>query len=191
MTRSRDISLLAAIAILAFSVGSGTSDASPVLGPHPILSKTSARVSAAVGHDYFVHVWSAPSSTGGLCHFNTLDHHPAAQRPSSWPTSGGGSCSATSPPNTTTHLRSFRYVSIDIALTNAEHSVPTNVEGELVTTISPTRLIAKWYGGSHELTLHHHYFAGGSPAMYGQTSTLTLIAYDRHGHTIAHWHNQP
>jgi hypothetical protein len=191
MTRSRDVSLFAAIVILTLGIASDPSDASPVLGPQPILAKANARVSAAVGHDYFVHVWTAPSSTGGLCHFSTLDHQPAAQRPSSWPTSGGGSCSATSPPNATTPLHAFRYVSIDIALTKADHAVPTNVEGELVTTISPTRLIAKWHGGSHELTLHHHYFAGGSPAMYGQTSTLTLIAYDRHGHTIAFWHNQP
>jgi hypothetical protein len=177
--------------IFALCIGSDPTEATPVVGPQPILSKASARVSAAVGHDYFVHVWTAPSSTGGLCHFNTFDHQPAARRPSSWPTSGGGSCSATSPPNTTARLRAFRYVSVGIALTKAEHSAPTNVEGELVTTISPTRLIAKWDGGSHELTLHHHYFAGGSPAMYGQTSTLTLIAYGRHGHTIAFWHNQP
>lgn len=191
MTRSRDLSLLAAMVILALSIGPDPIEAAPAVGPQPILSKASARVSAAVGHDYFVHVWTAPSRTGGVCHFNTLDRESAARRPASWPTSGGGSCSATTGPVITTPPRAFRYVSISIALKNVQHSVPTNIEGELVTTVAPTRLIAQWKGGSHELTLHRHYFAGGSPAMYGRASTLKLIAYDRQGHTIAVWHNQP
>jgi hypothetical protein len=187
---ARQVSLFAACVIVVLTIGSSSTEAS-VLRPQPILSKARAQVSAAVGHNFFVHVWTAPSNTGGVCNFNTVDHHSVAQRPASWPTSGGGSCSATTPPGAATRLRAFRFVSISVALRNAEHSEPTNIEGELVTTVSPTRLIARWDGGSHELTLHHHYFAGGSPAMYGQTSSLKIIAYDRHGHTIALWKNQP
>jgi hypothetical protein len=191
MTRSRDVALLVVVGLFLLGLASGPSSATQVPGPQPVLSKALARVSAPVGHNFFVHVWTAPSNTGGICHFNTVDHQPTAQRPSSWPTSGGGGCSAITSPKTTTHLRAFRYVSISIALTKAEHSVPTNIDGELVTTVSPTRLIARWNGGSQELMLRRHYFAGGSPAMHGQTSSLTLIAYDRHGHTLAVWHNQP
>jgi hypothetical protein len=70
-----------------------------------------------------------------------------------------------------------------------KHSVPTNIEGELVTSVPATRLVARWLGGSHLLALHDHYFAGGSTAMFGKVGSLTLVAYDSAGRVIAFWQN--
>jgi hypothetical protein len=190
MARYRQVSVLVAMVLVLLGVASGPVSATHVPGPAPILLKARAQVSAPVGGGFFVHVWTAPTRTGGICHFNTIDHQLTAQRPSSWPPNGGGGCSETTP-EMIPHRRAFRYISISIAVKTGKHSVPTNIEGELVTSASPARLVAKWAGGAHELTLHNHYFAGGSPAMFGQVPSLNLVAYDRHNRVIASWQNSP
>ncbi len=182
---------LTVVLVLLLLLGGSPGLSSPVRvrGPEPILGKARARVSAPIGNGFFVHVWTAPSRTGGTCQFNTIDHLPAAERPASWPASGGGGCTLGPTRIAHTRLRAFRWVSIGVAVRTGQHAVPTNIEGQLVTSASPTRLVARWSGGSHELTLHDHYFAGGSPGMFGQVSSMTLVAYDRAGHVIASWQN--
>lgn len=182
---------VAVVLLLLLGCSPGLSSAVRVPGPQPILGKARARVSAPIGNGFFVHVWTAPSMSGGMsggiCQLITIDHLAAAERPASWPTSGGGGCTLGSTRIKHTRLRAFRWVSIGVALKTGKHAVPTNIEGELVTSASPTRLVARWSGGSHVLTLRHHYFAGGSLAMFGNVQSLTLVAYDRRGHVIAFW----
>lgn len=189
MMRSRNGLLIAAALLLVLGAVPGFGSAVRVPGPQPILAKARARVSASIGNGFFVHVWTAPSTTGRSCQFNTIDHLAAAERPTSWPTSGGGGCAAGPTRIAPAQLRAFRWVSIGIAVKTGKNSVPTNIEGELVTSGSPTRLVVRWNGASHTMTLHDHYFAGGSPAMFGQVSSMTLVAYDRAGRVIAFWQN--
>lgn len=190
MTGYQRAVLLALLVLGAAAVAPGRTAALLVPRLHPVMTKARWLVSAPIGNGFFVHVWAAPSTTGGICRFSTVDHHVAALHPSSWPPSGGGGCSFKTSSPWTAFGHPFRDLSLNQqTLTRGDkHAkwVPPFVEGELATAAVPARVVARWDGGSDELQVRGDSFAGGSPSMYGQTfSSLTLVAYDRHGHVIA------
>jgi hypothetical protein len=55
--------------------------------------------------------------------------------------------------------------------------------GRVFDGLSAARVVARWAGGSHELTLDGRYFVGGTPAMYGHR--VTVVVYDSSGREIA------
>ena len=67
--------------------------------------------------------------------------------------------------------------------------VPPHIEGVLFAPAVAARVVARWHGGSHVLTLNGHYFAGGSPSMYGHLDSYSIVAYDESDHIIAFWNS--
>jgi hypothetical protein len=196
---------LVAVTALVGLVGSAASAASarPVvrpaaraisaLGPknRAVMSKVRRLVSGPIGNGLFVHFWTAPTPRGGRCYFETIDNSRTARQSSlSWPPTGGGGCSIghaspISPHGLTAHP--FQHLSVGVQTRSAEHAnwIPPYVQGEIVTTAVPARVVVRWRGGSHALALEGRFFAGGTPSMYPHTRELTLFAYDREGRAIA------
>jgi hypothetical protein len=183
-----------ALLVLALLASAGTADAAksplPASFPRLTLSRAQPLVSARAGNGFFVHVWTAPTRAGGRCYFDTIDHRVTAQRPLSWPTNGGFECSAT--PVAAMVDRPFQHFRMSWRpLTKSRDPakwVPPYVQGEVTTAAKPARVVIEWSGGSHALTLHGRYFAGGSPAIYAHIRRLTIVAYDSAGHVLARQH---
>jgi hypothetical protein len=151
----------------------------------PVFAREHLVVSGSLGHGFFAHVWTAPSVAGGQCKLIMLDRQARPTRPRGLP-NGGMSCSVgrTLPVSNPTGAHPFRFIFSPSHRLVGGGRVPSFVSGKIAATAPVERVVVRWRGGSHALTLHGESFVGGSPAMDMKTG-YTLVAYDDRGREIA------
>lgn len=160
--------------------------------PKPVVEQAKWLLSAPVGNGFWVHAWTAPSSTGGRCDFMTTDHRPVARPPSE--ARGGTVCSSAGGDERLTRAGPDHPLNVGFSITRRPKGgeptrwVPPIVSGALLPSLKATRVQVVWNGGSLPLLLRDNYFLGGSPLLYMppfDRFPFTVVAYDAQGERVA------
>ena len=160
--------------------------------PKPVVERAAWILSAPVGNAFWVHAWTAPSSTGGRCDFMTIDHQPTAEPPSE--IRGGIGCSSAGSDERLTQARPEYPLNVGLSIGRRPKGgdptkwVPPIVSGAILPKLNAARVEVLWNGGSLSLRLRDNYFLGGSPLLYMppfDRFPFTVVAYDAQGEKVA------
>ena len=160
--------------------------------PKPVVDQATWLLSAPVGNAFWVHAWTAPSSTGGRCDFMTIDHQPVARPPSD--IRGSTVCSSAGSDERLTQASPENPFNVGLSIGRRPKGgdptkwVPPIVSGAILPNLRAARVEIVWNGGSLPLRLRDNYFLGGSPLLYMppfDRFPFTVVAYDDKGKTVA------
>jgi hypothetical protein len=161
-------------------------------GPSPaVLDEATHIVSAPVGNGFFVHWWHSPSTTGGSCTFQTVDHSPEPPATPTW--MGGGSCGSADP-GFRDRARAEHPLNVGFSISRRPPKVvpprwvPPHIHGSVYEGLRAARVQVEWNGGRLPLVLREGYFLGGSPRLYMPPFAafpFWVVAYDAQGREVA------
>lgn len=194
-SRSRRVAFFAIVALVvaapALALSSSVRNLVGLADPGPVVEQATLLLSAPVGNGFWVHAWTAPSSSGGQCDFMTTDRSPATR--SVTDVNGGGFCvEGRSGERLTRARRDYPLnVAVDIGRRlkgDPAKWVPPVVSGAVLPSLKAARVEVVWNGGALPLRLRDNYFLGGSPLLYMppfERFPFIVVAYDATGRKIA------
>jgi hypothetical protein len=194
-SRSRRLLFVAAVALVvaapALALSSSVRNLVGLAHPEPVVEEATLLVSAPVGNGFWVHAWTAPSSTGGRCDFMTTDRSRATR--SVTEVNGGGACAEGRRGERLTRARPEYPLNVGLSIGrrpkgDAPNWVPPVVSGAVLPSLHAARIEVVWDGGSLRLALRDNYFLGGSPALYMppfERFPFTVVAYNAAGTKVA------
>jgi hypothetical protein len=180
------------VAAPALALSSTVRDLVGLGHPEPVVEQARWLLSAPVGNGFWVHAWTAPSSTGGRCDFMTTDQRPVAKPPSD--ANGATICSSGGGSERLSQARPEYPLSLGLSITRRPKAgdptkwVPPIVSGAILPRLKATRVEVVWNDGSLPLRLRDNYFLGGSPLLYMppfERFPFTVVAYDAQGDKVA------
>ncbi len=159
----------------------------------PVVEQATWILSAPVGNGFWVHAWTAPSSTGGRCDFMTVDRRPTNTTPA---TANGGSICTNDDRSGERLTRAQPNYPLAVGLSIGRRPkggdprkwVPPIVSGAILPSLNAARVEVVWNGGSLPLRLRDNYFLGGSPLLYMppfEQFPFLVVAYDAEGRKLA------
>ncbi len=193
--RPRRIALVTVIAFMAaapaLALNSSVRSFVGLTRPEPVLKQAVPLLSAPVGNGFWVHAWTAPSSTGGRCDFKTVDRRPTSRTTAE--VNGGLACSSDGGREPLTRALPDHPLVVGLRISRRLKGVPGNwvppiVSGAVLPSLNATRVEVVWNGGSLRLRLHDNYFLGGSPELYMppfKNFPYFVVAYDSVGKEVA------
>jgi len=161
-------------------------------GHRPLLAKAKVLLTAPVGNGFYAHALRVATAPGKTCVLVSYTRTSSplgtrmlpfrfrlAQGPTRCSSNGStGAATAKRP------LLATLSVEPKLGTGNLRNWVPPVVFGSVSPSLRAARVAVVWDGGSHELTLRHGLFLGGSPALY-RSPPLRVVAYDASGHELA------
>ena len=184
--------LLIALLAPAFTFSAGVRSLLGFSSPPFVLSKSRPLVSSAVGNGFFAHVWTGPSTAGGVCKFTTVDHA-LSTPPHPTSSNGGGSCGVGKDGQLVSTTAAYP-LNVEISIRhrpqkgNPTNWVPPVVSGAIFPRLGAVRVELKWNGGSEALTLRGAYFVGGGAILYKPplgNLPYYVVAYNAAGREVA------